>query len=271
MNLPLLLGLLALEPTPAAVPVSHHPVLVELFTSQGCSSCPAADAFVHELPRLGWNRDRVIPLTFHVDYWDDLGWKDPFASPAFTARQRQYAASGRLRSPAGESGLDGLYTPQMIVDGRVHFSGGRRDVALAEIARAAAQRADWNLAVSVEASARDVTVSARLLAVGGSPQSMKAPAGWLRSWSLFVALATPEERTQVARGENAGRDLIEAEVVHAMSPPVSLVAAAPDAQGRLRVTVARPAELVGRAFDVVAFVQATDSGQVIASALTSSK
>src|SRR5207253_2749288 len=67
--------------------VQPHPVLVELFTSQGCSSCPAADAFVRELPGLGLGRERVLPLTFHVDYWDGLGWKDPFAAPAFTQRQ----------------------------------------------------------------------------------------------------------------------------------------------------------------------------------------
>ena len=109
------------------------PVLVELFTSQGCSSCPAADAFVHDLPRLGLGRDRVVPLTFHVDYWDGLGWKDRFASPKFTDRQKWYTRSDTLLGPAGErGGITGPYTPQMIVAGTVHFSGGRRDVAVAE-------------------------------------------------------------------------------------------------------------------------------------------
>src|SRR5438105_14857040 len=134
-------GVAPLQPRPPGRP---HPVLVELFTSQGCSSCPAADAFVRELPGLGLGRDRVLPLTFHVDYWDGLGWKDPFAAAAFTQRQRDYAASGRLISPAGEDGLSGLYTPQMVVGGRVHFSGRRRETALAEIARASA---DAELAV----------------------------------------------------------------------------------------------------------------------------
>src|SRR6516225_2244237 len=77
-------------------------VLVELFTSQGCSSCPAADAFVRELPALGLGRDRVVPLTFHVDYWNSLGWPDPFSSSAFTARQQGYADAGHLRAPGGE-------------------------------------------------------------------------------------------------------------------------------------------------------------------------
>src|SRR5436190_23132975 len=96
-------------------------VLVELFTSQGCSSCPPADAFVRALPSLGYGRDKVLPLTYHVDYWDRLGWKDPFADSDTTKRQTWYARSGRLRSPDGQDGLSGLYTPQMIVDGRVHF------------------------------------------------------------------------------------------------------------------------------------------------------
>jgi hypothetical protein len=82
-----------------------NPILVELYTSQGCSSCPPADALVRELPRLGFGRDRVIPLTFHVDYWDDLGWKDPFASHAFSERQRAYARAGSLVSPDGDSGI----------------------------------------------------------------------------------------------------------------------------------------------------------------------
>src|SRR3954447_8738559 len=119
-----------------APPPSKRVVLVELFTSQGCSSCPAADAFVRDFPRVGLGRDKVLPLTFHVNYWDDLGWKDPFATPAFTARQQWYVSSGRLRAPDGGAGYDGLYTPQMIVAGAVHFLGQQRALAAQEIVRA---------------------------------------------------------------------------------------------------------------------------------------
>ena len=111
-----------------APPLWNRVVLVELYTSQGCSSCPPADAIVRDLPAQGLGRDRVVPLTFHVDYWDQLGWRDPFAAPAFTRRQESYAKSGRLRPPgSGASEITGLYTPQMIVDGQVHFPGGRRE------------------------------------------------------------------------------------------------------------------------------------------------
>jgi hypothetical protein len=104
---------------PAAVPMQAlaedkgMPVVVELFTSQGCSSCPPADEYLGELA----HRRDVIALAFHVDYWDYIGWKDPFASPDFTRRQRAYA---------GALGLRGLYTPQMIVDGRADAVGSDR-------------------------------------------------------------------------------------------------------------------------------------------------
>src|SRR5580765_6853437 len=86
---------------PLARSTTATPVVVELFTSQGCSSCPPADAFLGELAA----RTDVLALSMHVDYWDYIGWKDPFASPAMTARQRSYAAS---------RGRGSLYTPQMM-------------------------------------------------------------------------------------------------------------------------------------------------------------
>jgi len=104
---------------------------------------------VRQLPSLGFGSDKVVPLTFHVDYWDRLGWKDPFATRAFTGRQEWYADSGRLRSPDGSAGLDGLYTPQMIVDGAVHFSGQRREVALREMQRAGLRPPELDLAAAV--------------------------------------------------------------------------------------------------------------------------
>src|SRR5499427_9849171 len=168
-------------------------VLVELYTSQGCSSCPPADAFVRELPALGFGRDRVIPLTFHVDYWDRLGWQDPFAGGAFTERQEWYSRSGRLRSPDGAAGLDGLYTPQMIVDGAVQFSGQRRQTALHEMEVAAARPAAFELGVQavVNGSAVDLTVQST--PVGG--------AGRDRDWRLVGALAAKQARTAVSHGE----------------------------------------------------------------------
>src|SRR5262245_2326035 len=94
------------------------PVVVELFTSQGCSSCPPADRLLGELVRDGAIADRpVIALSFHVDYWNRLGWTDPFSRPAWSARQQAYADAMR----------DGrVYTPQLVIAGRSHVVGSRR-------------------------------------------------------------------------------------------------------------------------------------------------
>src|SRR5271166_3468453 len=90
-----------------------RPAVVELFTSEGCSSCPPAERYIGELTQ----RSDVLALTFHVDYWDDLGWRDRFALPASVQRQRNYARSLRLST---------VYTPQVIIDGKDNFVGSDR-------------------------------------------------------------------------------------------------------------------------------------------------
>jgi hypothetical protein len=220
-------------------------VLVELFTSQGCSSCPAADAFVLALPALGYGRDKVVPLTFHVDYWDGLGWKDRFAKPEFTARQEWYARSSALRSPEGEGGIQGLYTPQMIIDGGVHLSGRRRQEALREMERAAKAPPLFALEPAMATKGSNLEVA---VALAGEP---RVDAG--SDWQLRVALAQRRASTPVARGENAGETLEEAAVVRALSAPV----AAPAARGmtaRLRLT--KPDDVAWADLDVVVFAQA---------------
>src|SRR5215471_14451080 len=201
-RLALALGALAAvgcsAPAEGAPSAWRRVVLLELFTSQGCSSCPPADAFVREMPGLGFGRDKVVPLTYHVDYWDRLGWKDPFANPAFTDRQEWYARSKKLRSPEGQAGIDGIYTPQMIVDGGVHFSGQRRQDAIREMERAAARPPLFDLAAdgTIHGSAVDLTV--QIDDRGAKPEL---------DWRVVVALAARKARTSVARGENAGETL----------------------------------------------------------------
>lgn len=236
----------------AAAPAAwQRVVLVELFTSQGCSSCPPADAFVLDLPTLGFGRDKVVPLTFHVDYWDGLGWKDPFATPVFTDRQRWYARSRKLRSPAGQAGIDGIYTPQMIVDGLVHFSGQRRQDAIREMERAATRSPAFDLIAhaTIHGSTIDVVVAAT------DRGDMKRDA----DWHVVVALAATKTRTAVARGENAGATLNEAAVVRVLSDGIPL---APGPRSPVTVRLTKPVDLPWSGIEIVAFVQSKATGEV---------
>src|SRR5215469_18212230 len=107
------------------------PVVVELFTSEGCSSCPPADALLAKLDQLGRvGNAEVVALEEHVDYWDDQGWRDPFSSHNWTTRQYAYAAVLGNKNP---------YTPQIVVDGNVECSGGRPQLALQTIVQASSQ------------------------------------------------------------------------------------------------------------------------------------
>ncbi|MFQ5956043.1 MAG: DUF1223 domain-containing protein [Kiloniellales bacterium] len=168
----------------AEEPVQPRTV-VELFTSQGCSSCPPADAFLGELAK----RPDVIALGFHVDYWDYIGWKDPFASPDFTNRQRAYAqALGRRY----------VYTPQMVVDGMSHATGSR----VGEVERLIAQR---------HGSQR---LPVRL--VRGGPDRLKVSVGSAAGAGpadVWFVTYTRARTTDVARGENSGRRLTDYNIV----------------------------------------------------------
>jgi hypothetical protein len=167
--------LLLLSQSPLAA--QERLTVVELFTSQGCSSCPAADAFLGELAK----RPDILALSEHVDYWDYLGWKDPFASSENTERQRAYAR--RL-------GSGYVYTPQMVVQGMGQIAGADREGVLELVARAK----DLPLVpVDVKRTGEDAMV-ARL-----------GPATLPAAVDVFLVRFDPEHSTTIARGENVGR------------------------------------------------------------------
>jgi hypothetical protein len=193
------------------------PVLVELFTSEGCSSCPPADDVLTKLvttqPVAG---AEIIALGEHVDYWDRLGWRDPFSSAAFTARQSDYAAK------AFRAGS--VYTPQMVVNGREEFVGSDYRAATATIARAVsastsapgrpARKAEPRLRLSINAEHRpeqaSVRVSTRVEAREGSAPVAAAA-------DLFLAIVENGLVTEVKRGENGGRRLRHSAVVRILT------------------------------------------------------
>jgi hypothetical protein len=237
----------------SAPPAPDRPVLVELYTSQGCSSCPPADRFVHELPARGLGRDKVVALTFHVDYWDHLGWADPFATSSFTARQGWYADSGRLRAPDGDRAISGVYTPQMIVAGQVHFPGGQSDVALRQIAAAAARPVTATLALDATVDGERATVRVRIARADALARA--------DDWRVTGALVQKTAETHVHRGENSGETLEEASVVRTLSPrlPLPLPGGA-----EVVLSLRKPADLAWRDTALVAFVQSEKSRAVAA-------
>jgi len=180
--------------TPAAPASAARLVVVELFTSQGCSSCPPADAHLVELAQ----RPEVLALSFHVDYWDYIGWRDPYSLPESTARQRYYQHAHRLRH---------VFTPQIVVQGRAQSSGAERAAIETMIANAYG----LPLALHLAAEAGDpptLTLSAN----GSLPDAVRANGAdvWLIGFDRGGA-------TQVTKGENAGRTLHNAHVVRSIA------------------------------------------------------
>jgi hypothetical protein len=168
-------------------PAPPVPVVVELFTSEGCSSCPPADRLLIELVKTQPVKDAlIIGLSEHVDYWNQLGWKDPFSDHLFSQRQSQYAAA---------AGTTDIYTPQMVVDGHDSFVGSDRVKALAAIARAAATpKAPIVLGWTTTTAPRKLTVQM----TGGA-----AAAGAV----VIAAVVEDGLSVSVRRGENSGQTL----------------------------------------------------------------
>jgi hypothetical protein len=174
---------------------SATPVLVELFTSEGCSSCPPADKLLAQIDaRQPVSGAGAIILEEHVDYWDDQGWRDPFASKAATERQQDYANSLHAE----------VYTPQMVVDGRAELLGSDQN---------AAQRA-IEKAISAQKTSLELTWVGATMTVGG-PKLLRVRVGKLsgdnsssgQNAEVFLAITESHLHSDVRRGENAGRGL----------------------------------------------------------------
>lgn len=167
-------------------------VLIELYTSQGCDSCPSAADLMGRLGALGYGPDRIVPVAFHVDYFNEP-WKDPFSEPDFSRRQLSYNAVRKR---------DDLYfTPMMMVDGRYPMLGSDRNEALASIKKALGERpaASLHLDLKTEGGSRVLSVEA----------AAKLPEAVDREVLVGVAVAEDPVSTDVPSGENAGKTLVE--------------------------------------------------------------
>lgn len=177
---------LILAASPAIAAAAKAPVLVELYTAQGCSSCAEANTLVSKLAE----RPGVLPLTFSVDYWDYLGWTDTFAKPEFTERQKAYVTRLKLREP---------YTPQVVVDGRDE-AAGLKPATVEKLVRTAAS--------SPNASPDIRFIGPSRVDVG----TARAPKGGAEVW--LIRYDPREVEVVIKRGDNRGETVVQKNVVH---------------------------------------------------------
>jgi hypothetical protein len=222
-------ALSAVAGSEVAAQTAQQPVVVELYTSQGCSSCPPADAFMAGLA----GRDDIIVLALHVDYWDYLGWKDPFAQPGFTERQKRYARAARTKM---------VYTPQIIVGGTGRVAGLHPDQIHGLIAEHAALPPVVRLQLTREGD------RLRIAAVADAP----APGEMV----LQLVRYRPSETTEIEAGENAGHTGVYHNIVTLWQPLA-------DWTGQAPIEIEVPAE--GQD-PLVVIVQERGPGRIVAAA-----
>lgn len=213
----------AVDPTGFAV--------VELFTSQGCSSCPPADRLLTQLDELASEQNLpIFTLSMHVDYWNRLGWTDPYSSRQFTQRQHAYADAANSRS---------VYTPQMVVNGEAEFVGSDSAKAKRAIIKALKRPSVAKVELTAQAAAESRAVNVQYQVTGAAPGT-----------ELVICLVADPSPNEVPRGENAGRRLEHHAVVH------SLQAAAIKANDRGAIAIALPNSIRGaKGVEIVALVQ----------------
>ncbi|WP_160711764.1 DUF1223 domain-containing protein [Chitinophaga solisilvae] len=205
--------------------------VVELFTSEGCWSCPPADALIEKLQRDNNNRQLYI-LAFHVDYWDHQGWKDRFSKSAFTDRQKQYAAWLRLST---------IYTPQVVINGQTEMVGSDESSVLSGIRSALQETSASGLTIRATVTGKEAVISYTGIAADASAH-------------ILVALVQKNASSQVAAGENAGKQLTHVQIVRALEQqPLQ-------AQGQ--VSAGLPRDFRPGAWEVVAFVQQSATGKI---------
>jgi hypothetical protein len=217
-------------------PEPRRPVLLELFTSEGCSSCPPADRLLETFDRTQpVSGADLIVLSEHVDYWNRLGWTDPYSSPLFTERQQEYVK--RLH-------LDGEYTPQLVIDGQADFVGSDERAVRAGILRAEARP---KTAISLHAERAGVKVKVSL-EIGDRT----------RQADLYLVLANDPAQSRVTRGENSGRTLRHVAVVRSLVRVGTL-----NAHGAFaKELTLRLKNENAQSWRVVAFLQDAGSGQI---------
>jgi hypothetical protein len=223
------------------------PVLVELFTSEGCSSCPPADRFLEKLDHQPVAGAEMIVLSEHVDYWNHIGWKDPYSAHLYSERQSVYGK---------RFGLDSVYTPQMVVDGSSQFVGS--NPALADKAFAKALRVP-RISVQLSLISADPSGVNVHLDTGALQPSFGA-----REAEVEIAVALSRAESQVSSGENAGHRLTHVSVVRSLMK-VGVLKRGQGLSQAIHLNLGPVSE--SRDLRLIAFVQEREQGKVFGAAL----
>jgi hypothetical protein len=233
----------------AVAHANPRPAVVELFTSEGCNSCPPAEAYVGELA----GRNDVLALAFHVDYWDDLGWRDRFGLSQSVERQRAYARSLRLSS---------VYTPEVVIDGRADYVGSNR----IGIGNALKERREGvPVTLSVGNGEADIRVApgeneSHETGLSEKAQVVRTSATSASGGDVVLVAYLRKAVSAIGRGENAGRTLDEYNIVRAVVPLGRWNGGAQEFHAKL-------ASLPHDATDVAVLVQSTGQGAVVGAAM----
>lgn len=236
-----LITLLLLCPiSPAAETGKDGFAVVELFTSEGCSSCPPADELLSQLTENARaHNQKVYTLGFHVDYWNRLGWKDPFSHEFYSVRQRQYARVFKS---------DRIYTPQMIVNGTKVFLGSDKNLANKTIQQALQTPAAAGIQLNAQFAQKTIKIKYTL--TGAPAESL-----------INLVLVEGNLKSKITRGENAGRTLIHQSVVRLFqSMPVN----SPSAE----VTLTLDFPIHPQNSTLIAYLQNPETMQIIAASKT---
>jgi hypothetical protein len=224
-------GFMTLDRKPASKHLAANGfAVIELFTSEGCSSCPSADEAIANL--LAKDIKNVYVMGYHVDYWNRLGWKDQFSKAEYSERQNKYAAV---------LGLNSVYTPQVVVNGSSEFVGSDQDMLNSTVENDLQNETKQNVSVTASKAYNTVNINYN---IDGNSEVL-----------LNLALIQPEATTDVKRGENGGRILHHVNIVRSLKTI--------DAKGKGVVTIEIPEGLTNTPLQLIAYIQNSESFKIL--------
>lgn len=208
--------------------------VVELFTSEGCSSCPPADELVEKIQQNSKNKEIYI-LAFHVDYWDHQGWKDRFSEKEYSDRQRQYASILHLRT---------IYTPQIVINGATEYVGSDQGSVLNAISKGLDQPSGETAALTLDGKI-----------AGGKLNVKYQGAGEDKNSELVLALIQKSAQSSVKAGENSGRNLSHVQIVRQLIRS--------DLNNKKDITMKLPVDFKEKGWELIGFIQHKTDGHII--------